>query len=241
MVDDLSTADRSDECAIPIVIKKYRASFVLPECSHADFTTVTQDYKELFRCASGRLQLLYTIFQPMAPLWCSTTMNPSTLQGTGWGADPGNVKARNYWREQQSLDDTSSSRTKEIRCRLSWIEQTMKDASPLPLPDEVQDQIATSTFFHTESPEWVLANASWYCYDDCILSWARHEFIPIKSMPFGLTCTKFIPEIVEQGLPWSQSLPTLMMYLCIRLVWRKTRSIYGWYLVILDWPCLRGC
>ena len=73
-----SIAEASDECAIPL--SKEVHTLELPDCSHDEFATVIQDYKDLFRFAPGTTisALQYSNYWLLCA--CTAMMNPSTYR-----------------------------------------------------------------------------------------------------------------------------------------------------------------
>ena len=148
------TADVVDECAIPRFGGPVTYDF--PKCKAKTFTSVIKEYKDLFRTTPGST----TAAQHYIPTYGSPTRVP-----------PRRIPA--HYREeveqqiqemltQEIIEESCSpwmapavfvrKKSGEIHLCVDYRElnkKTTKDAYPLPLPDEVQDQLEGAKVFTT--------------------------------------------------------------------------------------------
>ena len=150
-----STDETVNDCAVPI-FDSTTAAYDLPKCNDPNLLALLETYKQLFNASPGRT----TITEHFIP----TTGNPIKVP-------PRRVPV-NYHSEvqqqintmlQQGIIEPSSSpwmapavfvrkKNGEIRLCVDYRElnkRTVKDAYPLPRPDEVQDRLMGSTIFST--------------------------------------------------------------------------------------------
>ena len=162
------TINVTDECSVPHFSTK--SSIVeFPQCQNSQLAALIQEFSCLFNTTSGRTDVAYHSIP--------TTGNPVKVP-------PQRIPA--HYREevcrqiQEMLDQgiikESSSpwmaravfvlkKSGELRICIDYRElnkKTREDSYPLLLPDEVQDQLSSSTIniFNPGSPKWLLAIAS---------------------------------------------------------------------------------
>jgi len=157
--------DVVDECAVPSYHKP--SSIELPECPEFHFECVVEQYRNLFCTTPGVTEATYH-FIP-------TTGNPVKFP-------PRRIPA--HYREEvdrqiqtmlnQGIIEESSSpwmapavfvpkKSGDLRMCIDYCElnkRTTKDAYPLPLPDEVQDQLWINHVLSTRFAERILATSS---------------------------------------------------------------------------------
>jgi len=155
-----------DECAIPLFVDSVCNEYDVPSCAVPTLSSLIEQYKSLFCKSPG-----------------STTLAEHFIPTTG---TPVKVPPRripvNYHQEAEKqiqtmlkdgvIEESSSpwlapvvfvrKKTGDIRICVDYRElnkRTVKDAYPLPLPDEVQDRLAGSVIFSTldlQSGYWQL-------------------------------------------------------------------------------------
>ena len=150
----VSEIDPVDECAIPQYGKPPK--YDLPECHNSTLKALLGEYKELFQTTPG--------CTTKATHHITTTGEPSKVPPRRIPAHfKGEVKEQIRAMLQQGVIEESNSpwmapavftrkESGEIRLCVDYRElnkKTKKDAYPLPLPDEVQDNLAGSTVFTT--------------------------------------------------------------------------------------------
>ena len=146
--------DVVDECAIPEFGST--SSIELPEHAGMGFTTIVEEYRDLFRMAPGATDITCH-FIP-------TTGNPARVPPQRIPAQYREEVQRQLEKmlDQGIIEESSSpwmapavyvrKKSGELRMCVDYRElnkRTTKDAYPLPLPDEVQDQLARSVIFST--------------------------------------------------------------------------------------------
>ncbi len=153
-VEDATANDAIDECAIPQFGGPPR--FELPECPRSSLTPIVDVYKDLFR---------------MQPGVTSAALHYIPTTGSPVRVPPRRIPA--HYREEVErqlqemlslgiIEESSSpwmapavfarKKSGEIRLCVDYRElnkRTTKDAYPLPLPDEVQDQLSGSGILST--------------------------------------------------------------------------------------------
>ena len=143
-------ADVIDECAIP---KYHRPpSFQLPECSLPSLDPLLEEYRDLFRTIPG--------VTAAAQHFIPTTGNPARVPPRRIPAHYREEVERQIrvMLEQGVIEESSSpwmapavfvtKKSGELRLCVDYRElnkKTVKDAYPLPLPDEVQDRRGLSS------------------------------------------------------------------------------------------------
>ena len=150
----VSEIDPVDECAIPQYGKPPR--YDLPECHNSTLKALLGEYKELFQTTPG--------CTTKATHHITTTGEPSKIPPRRIPAHfKEEVEEQIRAMLQQGVIEESNSpwmapavftrkESEEIRLCVDYRElnkKTKKDAYPLPLPDEVQDNLAGSTVFTT--------------------------------------------------------------------------------------------
>lgn len=157
-------SDEVDEYAVPMF--RSCASFELPDCPRPGFSAIIEEYRDLFRTTPGATEL--------AQHFIPTTGNPVRVPPR---------RIPNQFREEVEkqieemlelgiIVESSSpwmapavyvrKKSGDLRMCVDYRElnkKTVKDAYPLPLPDEVQDRLANSTIFSTldlQSGYWQL-------------------------------------------------------------------------------------
>ena len=148
------TADVVDECAIPRFGGPVTYDF--PKCEVSTFTSVIKEYKELFRTTPGST----TAAQHYIPTSGSPTRVPPRRIPVHYREE---VEQQIQEMLVQGIIEESCSpwmapavfvrkKSGEIRLCVDYRElnkKTTKDAYPLPLPDEVQDQLKGAKVFTT--------------------------------------------------------------------------------------------
>ena len=187
--------DAVDECAVPDFRKT--SSVELPECVGADFSTILEQYQDLFQTKPGATEVTCHLI-------------PST--GSPVRVPPRYIPAQ--YREEvqkqlkemldQGIIEESSSpwmapavyvqkKSGELRMCVDYRElnkQTAKDAYPLPLPDEVQDKLAQSKIFSTldlKSGYWQLPVHPEDLMKTAFCPGPGLGLYPFCRMPFGLS------------------------------------------------------
>ena len=213
-IDDTTAWDAIDECAIPQFGGP--PHFEFPECPRPSLAPIVEEYKDLFRTQPGMT---------------SAALHYIPTKGSPIRVPPRRIPA--HYREEVErqiqdmlslgiIEESSSpwmapavfarKKSGEIRLCVDYRElnkQTTKDAYPLPLPDEVQDRLSSSTIFSTldlQSGYWqVPVNP-----DDI----AKTAFCPgpgmglyqFRRMPFGLTGApssfQRVMDKIFRGLPF---------------------------------------
>ena len=149
-----SPEDVVNDCAIPRLDKTKVISFELPSCSSVDVTSLMNEFKELFRTTPGTT----TVTQHFIPTSGPPVKIPPRRV-------PANYRKAVEEQLQSMLNagiiEESSSpwmapavyvpkKSGEIRICIDYRElnkKTIKDAYPLPRPDEVQDKLQGSAVF----------------------------------------------------------------------------------------------
>ena len=206
--------DVVDECAVPSYHKP--SSIELPECPESRFQCVVEEYRNLFRTTPGVTEATYH-FIP-------TTGNPVKVP-------PRRIPA--HYREEvdrqiqtmleQGIIEESSSpwmapavfvpkKSGDLRMCIDYRElnkRTTKDAYPLPLPDEVQDQLSGSTMFSTldlQSGYWQLPVSPSDRHKTAFCPGPGMGLYQFRRMPFGLTGApssfQRLMDKVFRGLPF---------------------------------------
>ena len=143
-----------DECAIPLLGKSH--GYDMPVCDDLVFSSVLNDYHELFRNSPGQTS--------MAEHFIPTTGTPVKVPPR---RIPANYRAEveqqlNTMLSEGIIEESSSpwmaptvfvrKKSGDLRLCVDYRElnkRTTKDAYPLPRPDEAQDRLAGSSVFST--------------------------------------------------------------------------------------------
>lgn len=206
--------DIIDECAIPMYQKA--TSVDLPECPRSSLMTVVHKHQHLFRTTPGVTNAAHH-FIP-------TTGNPVKVP-------PRRIPAHyreeveqqiNVMLEQGIIEESSSpwmapavfvrKKSGDLRLCVDYRElnkRTTKDAYPLPLPDEVQDQLAGSTMFSTldlQSGYWQVPVSPGDQEKTAFCPGPGMGLFQFRRMPFGLTGApstfQRLMDKVLRGLPF---------------------------------------
>ena len=153
IVED-NSIDTVDECSIPVFKKE--TSYDLPTCANCSLAAVINEYKDIFRSTPGLTN--------EAQHFIHTTGSPVRVPPR---RIPVHYREEVETQIQQMLDqgiiEESSSpwmapavfvkkKSGELQICIDYRElnkKSTKDAYPLPLPDEVQNQLAGATVFTT--------------------------------------------------------------------------------------------
>ena len=153
--------DVVEECAIPMFIEP--SSIELPQCQHPDFLRIIREYSNLFRTKPGITKVsqhIPTEGNPVkVPPWHIPVHYRERIQKQIEAMLDQGIIEPSTW---MALAVFVPKKSGEIRLCVDYQElnkKTVKDAYPLPLPDEVQDCLAGSTLFSTldlQSGYWQL-------------------------------------------------------------------------------------
>ena len=206
--------DIIEECAIPMYQKA--TSVDLPECPRSSLMTVVHKHQHLFCTTPGVTNAAHH-FIP-------TTGNPVKVP-------PRRIPAHyreeveqqiNVMLEQGIIEESSSpwmapvvfvrKKSGDLRLCVDYRElnkRTTKDAYPLPLPDEVQDQLAGSTMFSTldlQSGYWQVPVNPGDQEKTAFCPGPGMGLFQFRRMPFGLTGApstfQRLMDKVLRGLPF---------------------------------------
>ena len=206
--------DIINECAIPMYQKA--TSVDLPECPRSSLMTVVHKHQHLFRTTPDGTNAAHH-FIP-------TTGNPVKVP-------PRRILAHyreeveqqiNAMLEQGIIEESSSpwmapavfvrEKSGDLRLCVDYRElnkRTTKDAYPLPLPDEVQDQLAGSTMFSTldlQSGYWQVPVSPGDQEKTAFCPGPGTGLFQFRRMPFSLTGApstfQHLMDKVLRGLPF---------------------------------------
>ena len=149
-----STDDTMDDCALPIF--DATTSYDLPSCSDAILLSLIETHKQLFNNSPGRT----TVTEHYVPTMGNPVKIPPRRVPVHYRAE---VQQQINSTLQQGIIEPNSSpwmapavfvckKNGEVRLCVDYRElnkRTVKDANPLPRPDEVQDRLMGSTVFST--------------------------------------------------------------------------------------------
>ena len=157
-----------DECAIPLFGQPF--AYDMPPCPHEQLSSVMQDYKELFRTRPGQTNLA----KHFIPTADSPVKVPPRRIPAHYRAEV--EKQLQDMLELGIIEESSSpwmahmvfvpKQNGELRLCVDYRElnkRTVKDAYPLPRPDEAQDHLSGSSIFSTLDLQygyWILAATS---------------------------------------------------------------------------------
>ena len=172
-------------------------AYDLPECTDATFATVLEEYKDLFRTVPGQAT---GVFHHIPTTGSPVKVPPRRI--------PAHFKEKvetllDEMRQQGIIEESSSpwmapavcvpKKSGEVRLCIDYRElnkRTVKDAYPLPLPDEVQDRLANSSIFLTldlQNGYWQLPVQSNDCEKTAFCPGPGMGLYQFTRMPFGLT------------------------------------------------------
>ena len=186
-----------DECAVPLFVDSVCNEYDVPSCAIPTLSSLIEQYKSLFRTSPGSTTL--------AEHFIPTT-------GTPVKVPPRRIPA-NYRQEVEKqiqtmlkdgiIEESSSpwlapavfvrKKTGDIRICVDYRElnkRTVKDAYPLPRPDEVQDRLAGSVIFSTldlQSGYWQLPVHSNDRAKTAFCPGPGLGLFQFRKMPFGLS------------------------------------------------------
>ena len=146
--------DAVDECAVPDFRKT--SSVELPECVGSKFSAILEQYQDLFQTKPGATEVTYHFI----PSTGNPVRVPPRHIPTQYREEV--QKQLEEMLDQGIIEESSSpwmapavyirKKSGELRMCVEYRElnkRTTKDANPLPLPDEVQDQLAQYKIFST--------------------------------------------------------------------------------------------
>ena len=234
-----ATLDASDvtiDCAIPDYGAKQQ--FDLPYCESAEFSAVVSEYQDLFSTTPGYTSLAYHYIPTQGP---PIRVPPRRV--------PAHYRTEVERQIQQMLEQgviTESSspwmapavfvpkKSGELRICIDYRQlnkQTVKDAYPLPLPDEVQDRLAGCMVFTTldlHSGYWQLPVAPHDQLKTAFCPGPGMGLYQFCRMPFGLTGApgsfQRLMDSVSRGLPF------VMTYLDDLLIYSPTPQAHEQHL-----------
>lgn len=191
------TEETIDDCAVPLFINSLDNKYDIPSCVVPTLLPLLEQYKNLFRGSPGST----TVAEHFIPTTGTPVKVPPRRIPANYRVDV--EKQIQMMLKEGIIEECSSpwlapavfvrKKTGDIRICVDYRElnkRTVKDAYPLPRPDEVQDRLAGSVIFSTldlQSGYWQLpVNSS---------DRAKTAFSPgpglglfqFRRMPFGLS------------------------------------------------------
>ena len=174
----------------------------LPECGGSEFSAILEQCQQLFQTKPDATEVSpVTLFlaQEIQSECHPDAFQPNTKR-----------KSRSSWKRCWSPCMAPAvyvhKKSGELRMCVDYRElnkQTAKDGYPLPLPDEVQDQLARSKIFSTldfKSRYWQLPVHP----EDRFLPWPRTGIVSVLSDAiWAVRSTQFISTPCGQGVVWS--------------------------------------